>query len=250
MKTALITRPKPEAIKLKKKLSQIDVKGVVEPLLEITFSKTSKSQFKKIVERYNVQAIVLTSNNGAKALGKISKDYSLRVITVGDTTADEAREQGFYKVSSVDGDLIRLKRFIINNLDPEKGVIIYLSGNIISEDLGHNLGRNGFKVKRIIGYKASYAKKLSNKAVELLKNGKINYILFYSSKTSEVFLELIKYNNLPLTLRKIDVFCLSENIARIAKKISWKSINIAKEPTEKSLLELINKFHYSGTPKS
>jgi len=70
--------------------------------------------------------------------------------------------------------------------------------------------------------------------------GKITHAVFYSSFTAEVFLKLLKMNNLEKKVGDIIPVSLSKRIDEILKKSQlFKKTLISKKPNENSLIKRI-----------
>ena len=87
----LITRPGEDGTALAEVLKTNGVETVIEPLLAI---KHINGPF---VDVNTVQALLLTSANGVRALARRTDRRDLPVYAVGDATATTARREGFAK---------------------------------------------------------------------------------------------------------------------------------------------------------
>ncbi len=249
MKYALITRPRPEAIKLKKKLQAIGISGLVEPILKIEVINSAKKILRKSLSD-NYQAIVITSINGVKAFIKLSNKLELKrpkFIVIGKGSEDLLKKAGFSNVVVVENDVEGIKNHIIQKLKPSDKKIIYISGNVVTADLESELYPKGYKVRRIIVYKSLPTNTLSNKVKNAIKTRKIKYALFYSSRTASVFNRLINESDLNRYLDKVNVFCFSNKVAKIAGKLRWKSIHVPRHPNEDELLSLVKTINKANS---
>lgn len=107
---ALITRPREDAEALVAELNAAGIETFVEPLLNITTIAAAVAKLDK------VQAILLTSRNGARALAEATEQRDAPIYAVGDATADAARELGFANVESASGDSAALAQLIVTGL--------------------------------------------------------------------------------------------------------------------------------------
>src|SRR5215813_12527695 len=89
----LITRPEPDATRLKARLEELGLEATIDPLVNITFNKADE------IELSEAQALIATSRNGLRALAARSEVLEiarkLPAFTVGDATAADARALGF-----------------------------------------------------------------------------------------------------------------------------------------------------------
>ncbi|MEE8274408.1 MAG: uroporphyrinogen-III synthase, partial [Alphaproteobacteria bacterium] len=95
----LITRPREDAEALAEALAVRGVEALVEPLLEIV--PLNPGDF----DLAGVQAALLTSANGARALAAATGSRDVPVLAVGEATAAAARAAGFAEVAVAGGDV-------------------------------------------------------------------------------------------------------------------------------------------------
>ena len=62
------------------------------------------------------------------------------------------RNSGFQNTFSAEGGVNNLKELILQNFNPSDGKLLYVSGEIISNDLDKQLISEGYNVKRIVNY--------------------------------------------------------------------------------------------------
>ena len=100
----LVTRPAEDAGPLVAALKEIGAEATVEPLLAIVFHPGPP------LDLQGVQALLVTSANGARAFARRNAERALRVLTVGEASARESRALGFATVESASGDVAALAR--------------------------------------------------------------------------------------------------------------------------------------------
>lgn len=100
-----VTRAQPGAGRTAERLAALGFAPVVVPLLEIQPLQVQP-------DLSEVQALVFTSINGVAAFAALAPAPTLPVFTVGEATADAARQAGFTRVSSADGDVVALAALI------------------------------------------------------------------------------------------------------------------------------------------
>ena len=84
----LITRPQPDADQLAAELTARGHSSLIASSLEITYFRTP-------IDLDGVQAILVTSRNGARTLNAMTDRRDIPVLAVGDGTASEAEVSGF-----------------------------------------------------------------------------------------------------------------------------------------------------------
>jgi uroporphyrinogen-III synthase len=214
-----ITRAEPEADRTAERVRARGAVAIVAPLLTIVPCAYDTNT-------EGAQAILFTSSNGVRAFPDIRGARDRVVLTVGDATAEAAREAGFSNVRSADGDVGALAALARAELDPAKGKLIHIAGDHVAGDLGGELRAAGFSVERRLAYASVAASVLP----EALRTS-LNIVLFHSARAAETFLALGAPNAAQLTAG-----CLSAAIAEAAAKTSWNRIVIAPQPREDDLL--------------
>jgi uroporphyrinogen-III synthase len=170
------------------------------------------------------QALLVTSTTGVRAFPG-SRDNP--VLTVGDATAEAAREAGFINVRSADGDVSALAALARATLDPAKGRLIHIAGDHVAGDLSGALKAAGFTVERRLAYASVAAREIPPELT-----GPLDIILFHSPRAAETFVALGAPNAAALTAA-----CLSEAVANAARAAQWRRIIVAPAPREDALID-------------
>src|SRR5205085_7458912 len=89
----LITRPREDAERFARALTALGHEAVIESLLDVVFLPGPA------LDLIGVQALMLTSANGARAAAQRTAARNIAVVAVGPATAAAAREAGFIHVS-------------------------------------------------------------------------------------------------------------------------------------------------------
>ncbi|HKJ74365.1 MAG TPA: uroporphyrinogen-III synthase [Alphaproteobacteria bacterium] len=225
--TILITRPREDAEKLAADLEAQGFDTLIEPMLHIDFLKDPG------FSAAGAQAILLTSANGARALGRTGAPRDIRVLAVGTTTAAAARAAGFRNVETAGGNVSELARLAGEILDPKSGPAIHVSGRDVAGDLAGALSAQGFTYRRHVLYKARAAEALGEAARAALASGAIAGVVFYSARTAATFVMLVKQAGLAATLRALTAYCLSEAVATAARDAAWARVEISAGPADR-----------------
>ena len=144
----IITRPADDSIVLAQRLRELGHDVVTAPLLEIVANPAIKIPGKRFA------AMLVTSANGVKCLPGNSVSLDVRVIAIGAQSAKAARDCGFRNVEAHGGDVIQLGQWIVENLSPASGPLLYVTGKEISGDLAGVLSDHGFEIHRVETYRA------------------------------------------------------------------------------------------------
>lgn len=230
----LITRPLADAKRLAHKLKDKEIDSVVAPMLEIRIREDRLPTPEK-----DLQAILLTSANGARALAAGSADRNIPIFAVGDATAITALELGFKTVKSSGGDAEALAAKVIANYDPSEGSFLHVAGRQATGDLSGRLQAAGFNVKKKILYEAVPVTTLSESARLALEGGILDAALFFSPRSAAGFVKVLRSGGFIKCCRRLDALCLSRAVADNLSGIAWRGIFIAQRPDQEALLELM-----------
>jgi uroporphyrinogen-III synthase len=234
--TVLVTRPREDAGRLTAELAARGVAVVIEPLMTIVPRPDA------ILDLVGVQAVLLTSANGARVLAGATTRRDLRVLAVGDQTAATAREAGFTAVESAGGNVEDLARIAAVRLDPKAGALLHVAGRDVTGDLAGRLARDGFAVRRAALYEAEAAKSLSAEARAAIAAGHIDAVLLFSPRTADTFVTLLQAAGLAERTQAIAVLCLSPAVAAAMTPLVWRAVVTAAQPTQAELLAAFDRW--------
>ena len=233
----LLTRPRAESEVLAARLSRHGIECLIEPLLAVHDIGGAE------LDLGGVQALLVTSANGARALGRATPGdaaaRALPVFTVGDASAAAAREAGLTHVESAGGDVVALADLVVLRLDPAAGAILHIAGSVAAGDLAGELGRAGFEVRRAVLYRAEPAASLTAAAKHALAGGKIGAVLLYSPRTAATFAALVQAAGLASACDRMEALCLSAAVADALNGLALAHVRIAPQPTEAALFALL-----------
>jgi uroporphyrinogen-III synthase len=228
----LITRPSERAAPLKGRLEDLGFEGILAPLLTISFLNVE-------IPETPIQGIIFTSVQGVEA---VKNEESLKFFPaygVGSKTAGAAGAAGFEMVYNAEGDVESLFKLILETCNPGKGLLLHLAGDKTVGNLVKRLQNKGFEAHYQAAYRAIAADGLPANVVEKISKRQIDGVLFFSTRTAAIFRNIVEQKGLGTYLEKMEAFCLSENIAGEARELPWNRVQVAKEPTEQSLIELL-----------
>lgn len=175
------------------------------------------------------QALLFTSSNGVRAFPDVRSAKDRPVLTVGEITAQAARDVGFTDVRSADGDVEALLTLAKSTLDPRKGKLIHIAGDHVAGDLGGALQAAGFDVERRLAY-ASVAAPVLPDAFST----PLDAITFHSARAAATFAALGAPGGHELTAA-----CFSENVADAARGVGWKRLIVSPAPRDEALLDAL-----------
>lgn len=235
----LITRPIEDARPLADALEQRGVEVLIEPLLEIRHLDDAE------IDLTGVQALLFTSANGVRAFAALSPRREIKVFTVGDGSADAARQAGFPHVESAKGDVEALAALVVDRLKAGDGALFHAAGTVTAGDLKTRLEGLGYQVRRAQLYEAKVATALSTETRANLTLGGIDAVLLFSPRTAATFGELWREAGSP-SLTHIQALCLSAAVAREIGDLGWAEVEIADRPDLPSMLALVDAARSKG----
>jgi len=233
----LVTRPEPDALKLRAVLEGRGHQARVEPLLSVSFEAGED------FELDGVQALIATSRYALRAL----KAHPLRgaarklpLFAVGRATAAEGRSLGFETVVTGAGGVEELVAHIVSVADPAAGLLLHLGADTLAGDLKDDLELHGFRVLQRVVYRMRPANALGEETIEQLLAGEIDGVILMSPRTAAVYAALMRKHGLLAAARRLTHFCLSEAIAQRLKPLKGAPAQIAEAPRLEELLALID----------
>ena len=226
----LLTRPLEDIQELILKFQELG--HVVSHMPVIKIEKVNY----KSINFSEFSGIIFTSSNAIKYLDTRLIDKNKICFCVGSATEKKARSVGFQNVISTDGNVSNLKELILQNFNHSSGKLLYISGEVITNDLDQDLISNGYDVKRIINYSARSIENLDEKFIEKLKLKMPEIVYIYSQNSALSFLRLVKNYNLSDFWMDTNLMCISEKTSSILNEIKWKKIFIFSPGEEEFLL--------------
>jgi uroporphyrinogen-III synthase len=229
----LVTRPLPEAERTAAALTGLGHTALIAPMLVI-------APVDAVFDDGRYRGVVMTSGNAARALAShpAHKDLlALPLFAVGHRTARAAQEIGFASVRSADGDGADLARLIASaNVT---GPLLYLAGNDRARDLPAELAVHGIHADTVIIYRADAATDFPDAVRGALAQGGVDGVLHFSRRTAAVFCDCADASGLLPAIRSVAHYCLSPRVADPLAGAGVKNVQIAPNPDENALLNLL-----------
>lgn len=237
----LVTRPTEDASTLSRLLQDRGFEVIHEPLLSIHF-------LNRMVDLSEIQAVLITSSNGARALAMATAIRAVPVFTVGDASAQVCRAHGFTSVITASGDITDLISLIKLDLQPEDGALLHVSGTVTTGNFSEHLMLAGFCTRKVKLYESNTATALLPSTRKMISDGMVKAALFYSPRTAFTFVSLIEKEkeDVGKGLMASRAYCLSKAVKKQLVSLPWESIHVADIPTQESLLAL---FDYNQAGK-
>jgi len=182
------------------------------------------------------RGIIFTSANAVKFLN--IKDINKKIVCfcVGNATEKKARSSGFQNVFAAEGNVNNLKELILQNFNSSEGKLLYISGEVVSNNLDLDLISNGYAVERVINYRTNAIKKYDEDFIEKLKLKIPEITYIYSQNSAINFLRIIKNYQLETLWMNTNLMCIGEKTSSILNEIKWKKIFLFNPGEEEFLL--------------
>ncbi len=226
----LFTRPLEDCREIMIKFQLLGHKVSHMPLIYVEKKNYEEINFE------DFKGIIFTSTNAIKFLNLKKINKKINCFCVGNATEKKARNSGFQNTFSAEGNVNNLKELILQNFNSSDGKLLYVSGEIVSNELDKKLIFEGYDVKRIVNYTTKHVEKLNEDFVEKIKMKMPNIVYIYSQNSAASFLNLIKNYNLSNLWMDTNLMCISEKTSSVLNEIKWKKIFIFSPGEEEFLL--------------
>ncbi|MDB3888901.1 uroporphyrinogen-III synthase [Candidatus Pelagibacter sp.] len=226
----LLTRSLDDCIEMISKFKFLGHQVSHLPLLTV-----EKAEY-ELINFSDYTGIIFTSANAVKFLDLKKIDKKTICFCVGNATEKKARSVGFQNVVAAEGNVSNLKELVLQNFDQKDGKLIYVSGELISTDLDHQLTREGYNIKRIVNYRTHHNQKFDERFVGELKLKIPDIVYVYSQNSASSFLNFIKIYQSESLWMNTNLMCIGEKTSSILNEIKWKKIFLFKPGEEEFLL--------------
>lgn len=233
--TVIVTRGWPGAEQTATGLRAMGIDPIICPVLDVNFRATID------VDLSDVQALAFTSANGVRVWGPRRPERDIPVYCVGNSTARIARDIGFTKVHSADGDVRKLGALLKRKLKPAKGFILHVRGIHAAGNLSADLRDAGFTAREAIGYGTVPVDALSEEAIAAIVSGSPVQVLVHSGRGAKTFLDLARRFGLHHWLGSVTVYGMSKNALKPLENAGFAALVPAPSPTEEDLLDTLRR---------
>lgn len=231
----LVTRPQPDADHTARLLRARGHDAIICPLMEIVPNPDAET-----LDTKDLQAVLITSANGVRALARVSAVRDLRLFAVGAASAEAARNEGFSRVESANGDVDTLARLVRQTLDPKDGKLLHVAGSVTAGDLAGVLGRYGFEIEKVALYQARTADLLPKLIERGLEQHEFDAVVLFSPRTARAFGVLVTQAGMQDTLGNITAYCLSAAVADALNLGDFHNVRVSSSPDHPGILEVID----------
>lgn len=230
----LVTRPEVAGRRTAQRLKDMGHEPVSFPLFEAHHLDLSSADFPSSLPG----GLVFTSAEAVRALDKVpaiaDRFGDIPVFAVGKATARAACGAGFRTIKVASGYGADLAALIKTNHRASSAPLLYFAGEPRSPSLEEGLEEAGIPVHVALTYRMEPVAHSTSRLEAALADDPI--ILLYSREAARRFLHLLGNRKASGRLRFV---CLSPAIAATLPSDQGHEIRTAPEPTEESLLSLL-----------
>ena len=205
MPKILLTRPLKSSQKIAKNLAHKNISSLVQPLFSIIQVKNLQPETRFL------QAVLITSSAAVFALKKLAINLNILILTVGEKTAAAAKKLGYKNVLAANNSAALLLDLALEKLSANQGLVLYLSGEIITLDLAKELNEKDFLAEKIVVYKTVEKENFSIKTISEIQSGNIAEVWLYSKNSAKIFYKLAGKHNLLECLKELKILNFFSN---------------------------------------
>lgn len=227
----LNTRPETDSAQLNNALLAKGYRLLQAPMLKIAFRKDQLPP-----DISSCQGIVFTSANGVRAFAHLTDQRDKTAFCVGNATSLMAAEIGFENIQNAKGDVSDLAKLIIKTAKPGQGALFHPAARKTAGDLGAMIEPHGLTLQRQTVYDAIETTSLPDPVIHAISNHQVDVSCFFSPRTAESFVKLLKHHKLTKQMKLTTALCLSPAVAAQLAEIEWRETIIAEKPTQEFLL--------------
>jgi uroporphyrinogen-III synthase len=238
----LVTRPQPDNHSTAAALRARGFEVLAAPMLR--FEKVMLS----IDTDADFGAVVVTSANALRGFADQPAPAALLdlpLFAVGERTAQAARDLGFARVMSADGDASALRELLVESVKAKAlkkaQPLLYLAGADLARDLAGELGERGFTVITQTTYRMAPVADLPVDVCDALAAGKVDAVLHYSRRSARAFFQAAGLSGVEIAALAIPHCCLSAAIAGIAHDAGATQVTVAAMPDENALFAALDR---------
>ena len=238
----LVTRPQPDDEATAAALRARDFEVLKAPMLRfepVAFQDDTDAAY---------GAVIVTSANALRGIEphlENSRLLALPLFAVGERTADAARDAGFEKVISADGDAAGLRDCVLASVKTKElkkaSPLLYLAGADLARDLAGELGERGITVVTHTTYRMAPVSSLPREICDAFAAHRIEAVLHYSRRSARAFLQAARAGGVEISALAIPQCCISAQVATVVRDAGATQVVVAATPDENALLEALDR---------
>jgi uroporphyrinogen-III synthase len=226
-RTIWVTRAEPGASATAARVRALGFEPIVQPLLAM------RPLADTAIDLADAAALAFTSANAVAAFAVLSSERRLPVFTVGEATADAARDAGFADVTSAGGDAIALAATLKAHAADLRGVIIYPAALRPARDLAALVAGAGLTVHAVAVYETV---EIPPSDAFITRLPDLDGVLIHSARAAAALRDILATH----PASHLVAYALSTQAARPLAG-GLRRIHTAAAPSEAALLEELAK---------
>ena len=232
--TIWLTRPYDDSQHMADLLSEHGIRSIIAPVMNIEPHPVRWPEKAP-------DALLLTSRYGARALADAPDAWrALPAYCAGPATAQAALRLGFENIMAVETGVVDLMPLLRDNHAGQH--VLYPSGEDIKLDVGPLLATQNITVERVIAYSAKAKEQLPLPLIGAFGLHELQGIIFASPRAVQITRDLLKAHGLSTRASKLDLYCLSVDIAaEAARLIGGVQVHACTVPSYDAMMELLLK---------
>ncbi len=221
----LITRTRPGADRLVKRLQAVGITSTCCPLLGVEHLAGP------IEHDPAVQGYILTSAAAIRSLPAPDKLGDIPVYCVGGNTAEQAKASGYKNCIHGTGNGKKLAKLIARKKRTDTGKLLWLRAEIADEAMKRELISSGFDIAEIICYRTRQVTSLAQSIETALANDEFAAVLFHSRRAAQCFCKLA-----PELGQQTKAVAFSAQITEILQDMEFADVTICKQPNDQAMI--------------
>ena len=230
----LVTRPEPAATETAQRLTALGFEAVQMPL-----SRTVALAGVSAPEPGTVEMIAVSSANAIRHAPRLLIDALSRLacFTVGEKTAQAARQAGFMQVQSADGDAHALAAIVIR-ASGSGARIAYLCGKVRRPDFEDEVRRHDRSVEIFEVYDTQPLEPSEEEVAQLLGREKVDAVLVYSAASARQLVHFMTTCAAAKPLQDALFCCLSPRVAAELEGVAAR-VRVAARMEQEALFDIL-----------
>ncbi len=233
MSTVLITRPLIQARLYAAELEALEHKTIVDPMLSF------EALGFEVPDLSTYQGLLFTSAHAVKVFVACVGVCDLPVFCVGTHTESVAKERGFTTVYETGGNAEKMVAFVTDHCTDQTKPLLHVRGEHVAKPLHVLLAGHGFQVDLLHVYKTAQATEFSEGTLAALQEGAIDMVVFFSARTAQAFMNLIRDYKLEEKLAGLKALSISESVLECVDNGNWNGCFVASTPDKAGMTGLI-----------
>ncbi|MCR4436333.1 MAG: uroporphyrinogen-III C-methyltransferase [Clostridiales bacterium] len=243
-KRVVVTRAREQASKLVEKIEQLGGEAIEFPTIKIA-EPEDYAHFDRVLDSLgSFRWIVFTSVNGVDAFFNRMKEkrmdirslYGVKLCAVGEATGEHLNRMGL-NVDYMPEKFTTacLLKGLLDRIKPGEKVLL-ARADIGSEELSDGLRENGIEFDDLAVYRTVAEAPGRDEIVELMEEGRIDFITFTSSSTVRNFVSILGRDKLD-KINKAKTVCIGPVTAKTAVELGIEVASVADVYTIDGLVE-------------